>query len=283
MSTESIRYSTTTTASSLSGKHKAESLTVWAGSPGVLLIHGFGGDPAEVRPLAAAFIREGYSVHAPLLPGHGALPDELAGVRWQQWAETVAQGFARLRQHCSEVVVVGFSMGALLSLLLAAHLPVARLVTLAPALTLRGQLLVNLSSIARYAISWYYPFAGADFNDPMLRALVRHHAPDADLDDPVVCEQLRRTVRVPLAAIHQLTLLQRYARHVLPRVTAPTLVVQGRDDATVDPRSAEQVVRHVGAADCRLVWMEGYGHQLLLGEGGERVAHTIIAWLQGHM
>lgn len=202
MSTGSIRSAAPVTAASFSEKHMGESLTVRAGSPGVLLIHGFGGDLAEVRPLAAAFIREGYSVHAPLLPGHGALPDALAGVRWQQWAETVAHGFASLRQHCSEVVVVGFSMGALLALLLAARLPVARLVALAPALTLRGQLLVSLSGIARYAISWYYPFAGADFTDPTLRALIRNRAPDADLDDPSVCEQLRRTVRVPLAAIH---------------------------------------------------------------------------------
>jgi carboxylesterase len=283
MPTESIQYAPTAAAASLPGSHKVKSMTVWAGSPGILLIHGFGGDPAEVRPLAAAFIREGYSVHAPLLPGHGALPDELAGVRWQQWAETVAQGFATLRHRCSEVVAVGFSMGALLALSLAAHLPVTRLVMLAPALRLRGQLLVNLSGIARHAISWYYPFAGADFKDPALRALIHHRAPAADLDDPVVCEHLRRTVRVPLAAIHQLTLLQRHARYMLPRVIAPTLVVQGRDDATVDPRSAGQVARHIGATDCRLVWMEGYGHQLLLGEGGERIAHTIVAWLQGHM
>ncbi|MCS6842017.1 MAG: alpha/beta fold hydrolase [Roseiflexus sp.] len=258
-------------------------MTVWAGSPGVLLIHGFGGDPAEVRPLAAACLREGYSVHAPLLPGHGALPDALAGVQWRQWAETAAQGFAMLHHRCSGVVVVGFSMGALLALLLAAQLPVERLVVLAPALSLRGQLLVNLSSIARYAISWYYPLAGADFSDPALRMLIRHRAPDADLDDPVVCEQLRRTVRVPLAAIHQLTLLQRRAWRVLPRVTAPTLVIQGSNDSTVDPRSARQVVRRISSTDCRLVWLEGYGHQLLLGEGGECVARTVIAWLQGRM
>lgn len=281
MPTESIQFAARATVSPSVGRRRVESLTVWAGSPGVLLIHGFGGDLAEVRPLAAAFIREGYSVHAPLLPGHGALPDALAGVRWQQWAETVVQGFALLHQHCSEVAVVGFSMGSLLALLLAAHLPVARLVALAPALTLRGQFLVNLSSIARYAISWYYPLARADFKDPALRALIRNRVPDADLDDPVVCEQLRRTVRMPLTAIHQLTLLQRSARRALPRITAPTLVVQGRDDATVDPRSAGQVARHIGAADCRLIWMDGYGHQLLLGEGGERVAHMIVAWLKG--
>ncbi|MCS6939590.1 MAG: alpha/beta fold hydrolase [Roseiflexaceae bacterium] len=283
MSTKSVSDSATAMVSSLPAERRAAPLTVRAGSPGILLIHGFGGDPAEVRPLAAACIREGYSVHAPLLPGHGALPDALASVRWQQWVEAAAQGFAMLHRHCSEVVVIGFSMGALIALLLAANLPVERLALLAPALSLRGQLLVNLSSIARYAISWYYPLAGADFKDPALRALIRHRAPDADLDDPVVCEQLRRTVRVPLAAIHQLTLLQQQARRMLPRVTAPTLVVQGRDDATVDPRSAGQVVRHIRSTDCRLVWLEGYGHQLLLGEGGERVAHTIIAWLQGHL
>lgn len=267
-----------------SSEHRtAEPFTVWSGSQGVLLIHGFGGDPAEVRPLAAAFLREGYSVHAPLLPGHGALPDALSGVPWQQWVEAAVRGFTRMSHHCSEIIVAGFSMGALLSLFLAAHMPVARLVALAPALSLRGQSLVNLSSVARYVIPWYYPLAGADFKDPALRALIQSRMPDADLDDPVVCEQLRRAVRVPLGAIHQLTLLQRQARRLLPCIVTPTLVVQGRDDPTVDPRSARQIVQRIGAADCRLVWVEGYGHQLLLGEGGERIARTIIAWIQGRV
>jgi carboxylesterase len=259
---------------------RSRSFAVFAGTTGVLLIHGFGGDPAEVLPLAAALIRNGYSVYAPLLPGHGTLPDALAGVQWQQWAEAAAHGFAALRQRCNNVVVVGFSMGGLLALILAAHLPVARLAVLAPALRLHGQLLVNLSSIARHVISWYYPLAGADFRDPELRALLRNRVPDANLDDPLVCEQLRRMVRVPLEAVHQLTLVQRSARRLLPRVTAPTLIVQGRNDQTVDPRSAEQILRHIGSLDRQLIWMEGYGHQLLVGDGGERTVRTIMAWIQ---
>ncbi|MGQ9547883.1 MAG: alpha/beta hydrolase [Roseiflexus sp.] len=259
---------------------RSRSFAVFAGSTGVLLIHGFGGDPAEVFPLAAALIRGGYSVYAPLLPGHGALPDALAGVQWQQWAEAAARGFAALRQRCDDVVVVGFSMGGLLALILAAHLPVVRLAVLAPALRLRGQRLVNLSSVARHIISWYYPLAGADFKDPELRALLRNRVPDANLDDPLVRERLRRMVRVPLEAVHQLTLVQRSAWRLLPRVTVPTLVVQGRDDQTVDPRSAEQIVQRIGSVDRQLVWMEGYGHQLLLGDGGERTVCTIMAWIQ---
>jgi carboxylesterase len=113
-----------------------------------------------------------------------------------------------------------------------------------------------------------------------LRALLRNRVPDANLDDPLVCEQLRRMVRVPLEAVHQLTLVQRSARRLLPRVTAPTLIVQGRNDQTVDPRSAEQILRHIGSIDRQLIWMEGYGHQLLVGDGGERTVRTIMAWIQ---
>ncbi|MBO9341627.1 MAG: alpha/beta fold hydrolase, partial [Roseiflexus sp.] len=116
---------------------RSRSFAVFTGATGVLLIHGFGGDPAEVLPLAAALIQDGYSVYAPLLPGHGTLPDAMAGVQWQQWAEAAAHGFAALRQRCDNVVIVGFSMGGLLALILAAHLPVARLAVLAPALRLR--------------------------------------------------------------------------------------------------------------------------------------------------
>src|SRR3569833_2186315 len=44
-----------------------------AGSNGaaVLLIHGCGDTPQTLRHLAEAFANRGYSVEAPLLPGHG--------------------------------------------------------------------------------------------------------------------------------------------------------------------------------------------------------------------
>ena len=45
----------------------------WAGNEtGVLLIHGFTAITAEVRPMAQLLHREGYTVAAPLLPGHGS-------------------------------------------------------------------------------------------------------------------------------------------------------------------------------------------------------------------
>ena len=41
------------------------------GSPGVLLLHGFGDTPQTLALLARRLKKSGYSVLAPLLPGHG--------------------------------------------------------------------------------------------------------------------------------------------------------------------------------------------------------------------
>ncbi|WP_246354762.1 alpha/beta hydrolase [Nocardioides ungokensis] len=38
---------------------------------GVLLLHGFSGSPASMKPWAHALAERGYAVEVPLLPGHG--------------------------------------------------------------------------------------------------------------------------------------------------------------------------------------------------------------------
>jgi pimeloyl-ACP methyl ester carboxylesterase len=45
-----------------------------------VLVHGFPGTPAEVRPLAAALVAVGWRVRAPLLPGFGRTGARCASV-----------------------------------------------------------------------------------------------------------------------------------------------------------------------------------------------------------
>ena len=60
-------------------------------STGFLLIHGFTASTAEVRPLADRLTELGYTVSAPLLPGHNTHPDDLNKTKWQDWYATVRQ------------------------------------------------------------------------------------------------------------------------------------------------------------------------------------------------
>jgi carboxylesterase len=55
----------------------------------VVVLHGLGGTPATVEPLAVALRQDGWSVDAPLLPGHDGQPEDLLGVTWEGWLRAV--------------------------------------------------------------------------------------------------------------------------------------------------------------------------------------------------
>src|SRR5215467_2853811 len=86
------------------------------GSQGVLLIHGLGGTPVEMRYVAQGLARAGYTVHVPQLAGHCATAEDLWATTWQHWYESVEEEHYRLRECCSTIVVGGLSMGAILAL-----------------------------------------------------------------------------------------------------------------------------------------------------------------------
>jgi carboxylesterase len=96
------------------------SFTYEGNNIGILLIHGFTATTTEVRLLADNLSKQGYTIHAPLLPGHGTTPDELNKTTYQNWIETVEEAYSFLHQKCPMIFIAGESMGALLSLHLAA-------------------------------------------------------------------------------------------------------------------------------------------------------------------
>lgn len=119
------------------------------GRTGVLLIHGLGGTPIEMRYVALGLARAGYTVHVPQLADHCGSDEDLKQSRWQDWYWSVEAALDELRRSCDTVVVGGLSAGAILALHLAANRPqhVKGLVLFAPTLWLNG-----------WSIPWYAGF-----------------------------------------------------------------------------------------------------------------------------
>jgi len=249
------------------------------GPIGVLLIHGYSGSPDELRGMGARLAEAGHTVHGPLLAGHGGTPADLFGVTWRDWLASAEQGLAQLQATCRTIVVCGFSAGALLALRLAAHVPLAGLILMAPALRLRGGALLRLAGPLQHVMPWYYPLARANFANPAVRAAVLEHAPEADLDDPAVVAEIRRAAKVPVGSLFELARLQSQAYQDLARVRVPTLIMQGRNDQTVDPRSAIEVASRIRSHKRRLVWFERSGHQLPREAEREAVWSTAQEWV----
>jgi len=70
-----------------------------AGKMGALLIHGFTATTAEVRLLGEYLHARGYTISAPLLPGHGTSPAEMNRCKWQDWTRAVSDGCVNTGQH----------------------------------------------------------------------------------------------------------------------------------------------------------------------------------------
>ena len=90
---------------------------------GVVVLHGFTGNPSSMRGVAQAFVRAGYTVEMPRLPGHGTTVADMMTTSWTDWSACASEVYAELATRVSKVVVVGLSMGGTLTAFLAAHNP----------------------------------------------------------------------------------------------------------------------------------------------------------------
>lgn len=82
---------------------------------GVLVLHGFTGNPSSMRGLAEVFGNAGFSVELPRLPGHGSTVEDLVPTRWSDWLGAALQTYDDLAARVGNVVVAGLSMGGTLT------------------------------------------------------------------------------------------------------------------------------------------------------------------------
>jgi carboxylesterase len=237
------------------------------GRVGVLLIHGFTGSAAETRPMGVYLAERGLTVRCPLLPGHGTHPEDLTRIRWQEWVAEVESALHDLQARCDTVFVGGLSLGSLLALWLGAEHPdIAGLIPMAPAIRVQNRLM-PLTLVLRYPLK-YNPLG------PM---------GDNDLGDPRAAERGWCYDELPMWGASEVYLLQRKVRRALPKIHQPILIFQGRRDAHLHPRAAQEVYDAVASTDRTLVWLERSGHNLLIDGERESVWALSYEWLMGRL
>jgi carboxylesterase len=215
----------------------------WEGGPtGVLLLHGLTATTAEVRLLAEQLRAAGYTVSAPLLPGHGTNPEELNAVRWRDWAWEAEMAYELLATTCDYVFVGGESTGGALALHLAARHPeIAGVLCYAPAVKL---------AIPPGAMAQLYAAAPLVDSIPKRKANTNPH--------------WQGYIVYPLWAVVELVRLGREVRLNLHCVHQPVLVMQGRHDETIDPLCGQMILDGVQSAHKELYWLENSAHVIVL-------------------
>jgi carboxylesterase len=235
------------------------------GGRAVLLVHGGGDTPQTLRYLADALHARGYAVRGPLLPGHGRTLRDFTTVAADAWLDAVRSEYRAMRARYPWVGVIGLSMGGALAVQLAAELDgdLPALGLVAPYLTIPS----FVRRAARLAPVW----------GPML-PYVQSADSGRSIHDPAEEAKSRAYGIFTAAALRALVITADRASALLSRVTAPTLVVQSRDDNRITPAACEQSFRALGAREKRLVWVEGAGHIITVDYGRERVISELADW-----
>ena len=184
---------------------------------GVLLVHGFTGSPGTMKKIGEELSeKDGYTVSCPLLPGHGTHITDMEAATWQDWLAAARNSALELSQKCEKIIICGLSMGGLLSLILAAELPVDGVVTIAAAMELTDRLA---------HMAWFFKY------------FVRYRG--SGIRDENEHPYKIGYSMTPVRKVPDLIKLQKISKRRLPEIKCPLLVFRAVQDTTVTQNAAD--------------------------------------------
>jgi carboxylesterase len=219
---------------------------------GVMILHGFTANLDSVRALFGPLAGMGLNLVTPLLRGHGQhSPDALRGVTWQDWLTDAEQAMTSSAGVDGKLIVLGHSMGALLALHLAARHPelVDSVILATPA--------IRLASLLA-------PGRPLHFLAPFISAVIDRWDVQACFADPACAIKPAQYCWAPTATIMSLFDLVQATIPVLSRVSAPTLIIHGRNESIVLPESVDIIMHDISTPsdEKSVVWLEKSEHQI---------------------
>lgn len=195
---------------------------------GVLVLHGFTGNPGSMRGLADACVSAGFHVEMPQLAGHGTALADMLPTRWADWSGDAEKAYRTLASRTKKVVVMGLSMGGSLTLWVGAQHPeVAGLVCVNPATQPQDDVVLNTLKDMIDAGTEVFDGIGSDIAEP---GVVETAYPET-----------------PLACLHSfqvdglIPLSKRYGD-----IKAPLLLFTSVQDHVVNPNDSAALVASYG-------------------------------------
>ncbi|MFM0140661.1 alpha/beta hydrolase [Caballeronia grimmiae] len=248
------------------------------GDHAVLLLHGLSSSPLEMRFLARALNRQGFTAVAPMLDGYSAGSPHS---RKERWIAAAVREFDALARQYARVSVCGLSIGAALSLAVVHERPSAQ-----------AMILLSLTlDYDGWAMPWYRFLLYWAYYTPLRhRWRYREEQPFGLRNEALRAKVARAMQRsdfsevgpstISLPALHEASRLARSVRHVVPSITTDSLIIHAIDDETSSPLNARFVGSRVGSSFLRTIFLDDSYHMITSDNEREIVAREIVLFLR---
>jgi carboxylesterase len=237
----------------------AEPFSATGGPEGVLVLHGFTGNPFSMRPLAESLAKAGHTVELPLLPGHGTAVDDMLETGWADWSAATEVAYLDLAARCESVAVAGLSMGGTLSCWLAErHTEISGIAVINPLVEPPTD---DLVAAVRSLL---------DAGTPVMDGI------GSDIALPDASEL--SYAGTPVAPLLSLFEGVRGVSADLSSIRCPVLLLSSREDHVVPPSNGDLLAASV-SGPCERVWLERSFHVATLDYDREEIERRTVAFV----
>ena len=222
---------------------------------GILLCHGYGASPREVKYLAKFLHEKGYKVYSVRLKGHATAPENIKYVTWQDWYDSILSGFNILDNCCEKIIPIGFSTGALLSVLLAAkkskNPKIISLVSISAALKLK-----DIKSILVPGVNIWNDILDKFKIEKGKLEYVKNRS-----ENPHINYKHNY-----LKGVEELGDLMKEVGKNLKKINIPTLIIHAKEDPVVAYKSSEIIYNKILSKNKKLVTIDADKHVIITNE-----------------
>ena len=231
----------------------------------VILTHGLLSTPYEMKDLGTKLHALGYTVIGCRLKGHGTSPWDLHQRRWQDWQQSLKQSINVAMGYSSNIHLVGFSTGGLLSLIMAGKPKacIKSVVSCGTPLELKNpkKLLAKTGHFSNMAIHKLTRFHGLPFK----KNIPEH---------PHINYQ-----HLPLSAVTQLLMLIESTKRYLKKIQCPTLIIHADNDPVASPTSMKLLLEGIQQEFRSYQWVSSTRHGILY-ENTDNCQQSVIDFIK---
>jgi carboxylesterase len=271
----------------------------------VYLIHGVTGTPMEMRYVAVGLSRQGWNVFCTTLPGHGHTLRDLVATRHEDWRDHVRSQLDYARTRFDYVFAAGLSGGGLLALDAADSLPIDGIGVLSPTFFYDGwnrpwtsALLPFGMKVVPYCLQHLFfhvdgpPYGikeeslqlqmRAAYN---IRAMIREWTSvwwprRKKISDTEGTAASKGNPLIPLRIFTEVDRLAGRVRECLSRITAPTVILQAREDDVSSPKNAQLVFDGLKIAEKEIVYLDDCYHVITVDKRRRDVVRHLSSFFK---
>ena len=229
-------------------------------------MHGWSSTPYEMRALGEFLHGHGYTVYAPLLAGHGTVPEDLENVHASDWQEDVDRAYKKISQLCDSVFVGGMSLGGSLAMHFAKeHSDIGGLILMGTPYKVRYQAVGSkiyraVMLIKKYKHKKYPKVIGAD----------------------TCMTQVLSYQKYPMENAYRAFQFTKNATKELNKISVPTMIIQSRDDHIIARGSMKRLAKELGSDIVEKKKIKNAYHNFIGDHKNNYIFEDILSFITKH-